>query len=213
MNCKEAGIYLCIIIFIILLFLYYFQTNVSEDNIDINQYKINTKKLVNLEDKFNIKNYDIINDNVIIHNTYKKELINLKKNKELIDYEELNKKNNLLIIRNKEIEQNSKKLKILEFNKKINKLKYNIKSFKLSSKIELQDFLNDYNNNKISKNEIKYLINNLKTDLYNNNKIINTLKQNPDNDIPYEYIEDYNKLLDIKNILIQKKINIFLKFK
>ncbi len=193
--------------------MYYFQTNVSEDNIDINQYKINTKKLVNLEDKFNIKNYDIINDNVIIHNTYKKELINLKKNKELIDYEELNKKNNLLIIRNKEIEQNSKKLKILEFNKKINKLKYNIKSFKLSSKIELQDFLNDYNNNKISKNEIKYLINNLKTDLYNNNKIINTLKQNPDNDIPYEYIEDYNKLLDIKNILIQKKINIFLKFK
>lgn len=213
MNCKEAVIYLCIIIFIILLFLYYFQTNVSEDNIDINQYKINTKKLVNLDDKFNIKNYDIINDNVIIHNTYKKELINLKKNKELIDYEELNKKNNLLIIKNKEIEQNSKKLKILEFNKKINKLKYNIKSFKLSSKIELQDFLNDYNNNKISKNEIKYLINHLKTDLYNNNKIINTLKQNPDNDIPYEYIEDYNKLLDIKNILIQKKINIFLKFK
>jgi hypothetical protein len=213
MDCKTAGIYLCISIFMIVLILYYFQTNANEDNIDVNQYKINTKKLVNLDDKFNIKKYDIINDNVIIHNTYKKELINLKKNKEFIDYEEMNKKNNLLILKNKEIEENSKKLKILEFNKKINKLKYDIKSFKISSKIELQDFLNDYNNNKISKNEIKCLINNLKIQLDKNNKIINTLKENPDNDIPYEYIENYNKLLNIKNILIQKKINIFIKFK
>lgn len=212
MDCKTASIYLCISIFMIVLILYYFQTNVNEDDIDVNQYKINTKKSVNLDDKFNIKKYDIINDNVIIHNTYKKELINLKKNKEFIDYEEMNKKNNLLILKNKEIEENSKKLKILEFNKKINKLKYDIKSFKISSKIELQDFLNDYNNNKISKNEIKCLINNLKTQLDKNNKIINTLKENPDNDIPYEYIENYNKLLNIKNILIQKKINIFIKF-
>ena len=213
MNCKVAGVYLFISILIIIIFLYYFQTNINEDNIDINQYKINTKKVINLDDKFNIKKYDIINDNVIIHNTYKKELINLKKNKEFIDYEENTKRNNLLILKNKKIEENSKKLKILEFNKKINKLKYNIKSFKISSKIELKDFLNDFNNNKISKNEIKYLINNLKIEFDKNNKIINTLTQNSDNDIPYEYIEEYNRLLNIKNILIQKKMNIFLKFK
>lgn len=199
---------ICLILLLFIIFYNDNNSNECDDDIDINKYNIITKKNINQDDKYNIKQYDIINDNIIIHSKYKNELLNLKKHKEIKDKEENDQKIQILEKRNQEIKINSEKLKIQEFNKKIKKLKLNIQSLKLSLKIELKNFLNDYNQNKISSNEIKIIIYNLKKELENNNKLL----YNNDDYLSTEYINEYNNLINIKKVLLEKKINIFAKF-
>lgn len=198
---------------ILILFLIFYQTNlnINEDQIDIDKYKISTKKSINKKDQYNIKEYDIINDNIIIHSKYKNELLNLKKYKEIKDKEEHDNKLEQLKKRNQEINTNSKKLKIYELKQKIKNIKLNIKSLKLSIKIELNNFLNDYNQNKVSSNEIKYLIYNVQKEINKNNKLIYKMN-NTEDIIEKQYIDEYNNLINIKNVLLEKKINIFAKF-
>ena len=105
-----------LILFIIFLIYFISQNNKSStntnnikdhDNLDYNliNYKISNnnnhhnKKEINLSNKYNIKSYDVINDNILIHNKYKKELIS-----------------------NKYIKQKKDLLKLIELKKKINKL-------------------------------------------------------------------------------------------
>lgn len=199
---------ICLILLLFIIFYNDNNSNECDDDIDINKYNIIAKKHINQDDKYNIKQYDIINDNIIIHSKYKNELLNLKKYKEIKDKEENDQKIQMLEKRNQEIKINSEKLKIQEFNKKIKKLKLNIQSLKLSLKIELKNFLNDYNQNKISSNEIKIIIYNLKKELENNNKLL----YNNDDYLSTEYIKEYNNLINIKKVLLEKKINIFAKF-
>ena len=199
---------ICLILLLFIIFYNDNNSNECDDDIDINKYNIIAKKHINQDDKYNIKQYDIINDNIIIHSKYKNELLNLKKYKKIKDKEENNQKIQMLEKRNQEIKINSEKLKIQEFNKKIKKLKLNIQSLKLSLKIELKNFLNDYNQNKISSNEIKIIIYNLKKELENNNKLL----YNNDDYLSTEYIKEYNNLINIKKVLLEKKINIFAKF-
>jgi hypothetical protein len=199
---------ICLILLLFIIFYNDNNSNECDDDIDINKYNIIAKKHINQDDKYNIKQYDIINDNIIIHSKYKNELLNLKKYKKIKDKEENDQKIQMLEKRNQEIKINSEKLKIQEFNKKIKKLKLNIQSLKLSLKIELKNFLNDYNQNKISSNEIKIIIYNLKKELENNNKLL----YNNDDYLSTEYIKEYNNLINIKKVLLEKKINIFAKF-
>lgn len=199
---------ICLILLLFIIFYNDNNSNECDDDIDINKYNIIAKKHINQDDKYNIKQYDIINDNIIIHSKYKNELLNLKKNKKMKDKEENDQKIQMLEKRNQEIKINSEKLKIQEFNKKIKKLKLNIQSLKLSLKIELKNFLNDYNQNKISSNEIKIIIYNLKKELENNNKLL----YNNDDYLSTEYIKEYNNLINIKKVLLEKKLNIFAKF-
>jgi len=199
---------ICLILLLFIIFYNDNNSNECDDDIDINKYNIIAKKHINQDDKYNIKQYDIINDNIIIHSKYKNELLNLKKYKKIKDKEENDQKIQMLEKRNQKIKINSEKLKIQEFNKKIKKLKLNIQSLKLSLKIELKNFLNDYNQNKISSNEIKIIIYNLKKELENNNKLL----YNNDDYLSTEYINEYNNLINIKKVLLEKKINIFAKF-
>ena len=201
---------ICVVLLIILILYNNININIcSDDNINIDNYKIITKKSINQDDKYNIKQYDIINDNIIIHNKYKNELINLKKYKNTIDNKENEHKLQKLEKRNQEIKINSDKLKIHEFKQKIKLLNFNIQSLKLSLKEELRNFLNDYKQNNIKPDEIKMIIYNLKKELDDNDKLSDT---EIDDIIDTDDIDEYHRLLNIKKSLIEKKINIFTKF-
>ena len=167
------------------------------------------KLTIKIQDKYNIKKYDIINDNIIIHNKYKSELLNLKKYKNTLEQKEHDNKKQKLEQRNQEIKINSDKLKISDFQQQIGKLKSSIKSIKLTLKIDLNNFLNDYNQKKISSNDIKIIIVNLQKELDKNNKLLDI---NIDPIINIDDINEYHQLINIKNILLTKKINIFTKF-
>jgi hypothetical protein len=200
---------ICVILLLIVIFSNNINLNTCEEDIDIDKYKITTKKIINREDKYNIKKYDIINDNIIIHNKYKSELLNLKKYKNTLEQKEHDNKKQKLEQRNQEIKINSDKLKISDFQQQIGKLKSSIKSIKLTLKIDLNNFLNDYNQKKISSNDIKIIIVNLQKELDKNNKLLDI---NIDPIINIDDINVYHQLINIKNILLTKKINIFTKF-
>ena len=68
---------LIILLIILIILLIKFQNKELDfnDN-EIIKYKItNKKEMDDLSDKFNIKEYDIINENIIIHNKFKNELL------------------------------------------------------------------------------------------------------------------------------------------
>lgn len=198
-----------ILIMIMILYNNNIRLNNLEEDINIDNYKIKSKKCINPDDKYNIKQYDIINDNIIIHSKYKNELLNLKQNKLKIDQENKYNQEKKIKERNQKIKINSEKIKKYEFQQRIEQLKLNIKSIKLLLKNELNNFIVDYNKKLISSNEIKNLISNLNIELQNNNKLI-------DNDLYNEYdkyhVDEYFNVVKIKSKLLNKKINIYSKF-
>ena len=56
----------------------------SEYNLSKNKLKNKNKKEDNLSDKFNIKEFDFINDNIVIHNKFKTELLDYQNDKCLV---------------------------------------------------------------------------------------------------------------------------------
>lgn len=211
------------ILFIIILVFYYYHINKNVEILDIDKYKLNIKPPLDPIDKFNIKEYGIINENIIIHNKYKKELEGLKKNKYIIDKKKEIENQKILEIRNEQINKNSKKIKLQDLQKSIDLTKDNIKSLKISFKLELNKFLNDVKQNRITKSDLNSIISNLSKQLIENNKLIeNTHNVMVDdsniniNDIEYttyvKLLEEYLSLLNNKNIIIQKKLNIYIKF-
>jgi hypothetical protein len=109
--------------------------NTDQSLNDIGQYKVHKKREQDIEDQYNIKSYDIINNNVVIHNKFKKELTDLKKYKHTKDRDMLIKEQKLQELKNKKIKRNAQLLYIKEFKDKIELLKANIVSLKLSLKI------------------------------------------------------------------------------
>jgi len=216
-----------VILIIILILSYYCICN--EKEIDIDDYKLNTKPEICPNDKYNIKDYKLINSNIIIHNKYKKELEGLKKNKYIIDQQRKQKKQEIIEKRNKEININSKKIKIIELQKKIDLLINNINSLKLSFKLELTKILNDQNNKLITNEDIDILIIDLRKNIIENNKLIDTTLDNLSQDaknitdtttfvedeyeIQIKLTEEYISLLNIKNSILDKKINVYMKLK
>ena len=202
----------------ILVVIFYYYSNILESDIDINKYKICTKPPPEPEDKYNIKQYDIINDNVIIHNKYKKELMNLKYNKYILDQKAKDKEIEILKRRKEEINKNSIALKKQELQTRITILHDNINSLKLSLKLELNDFLNDYKQKLVTKEDLQNKLNMLQTEINNNNILIEKTIIYISNDITINSDGEYNllnkeyiDLLSIKNKIIQKKINLYIK--
>lgn len=169
---------------------------------EVKNYKLNkTNSTQNhtIDDKFNIKTYDVINDNIIIHNKYKNELLNntITNNdikRKLIETKQI-KKDEL----NSEITNNAKYIKEYEINKKLKKLELEINRLNISLKIDFNNFLNDYKLNKIKKNDINEIINKIK-------KIINKNLKTSITDTRYM------ELIKVKNNLLNQKIDFYKHF-
>lgn len=174
---------------------------INETN--ISQYRLKLNK-INNTDKFNIKEYDSINENIIVHNKFKNELLDYykKKHDENKYIDELNKKYYQdkcnKIIKNVDI------LKDNELYEKIILINNEIKSIKLLFKNDLNNLLNDIKINNLSsntKNELKIKLNN---EIVTINKELNKYQNNND----LNHIK-YIKLLKIKLNLLNKKLTIY----
>lgn len=222
------------IIFIIFLFYYYYHVNKNIEILDIDQYKIDIKPQLKPTDKFNIKEYGVINENIIIHNKYKKELEGLRKSKYIIDQKNQIETQKILNKRNKEINKNSKKIKLRYLREKIDLLTNSINSLNISFKLELNKFLADIKQKLVTQNDLNYIISKLAKQLIENNKLIektqNTInnlynpstktninendinKNDPEYAMYLQSLEEYLSLLNIKNSIIHKKLNVYMKF-
>jgi hypothetical protein len=176
------------------------------------EYKIAHKKKIDLSDKFNIKEYDIINDNIIIHNKFKNELLDSKKNKDQ-DYKKNHKdKENKKKDIDKEIIENANKIKLYELNKQYELIYNQVLSLKNNFKSDLNNFLNDKKQKKISKNEMQIIIKNLDIEINNNLKKIKSIKANYSDINDIFLINKYENILLIKDDLLNKKKNIYIRF-
>jgi hypothetical protein len=179
---------------------------------EIRDYKITNKKSVDLLDKFNIKEYDIINENIIIHNKFKNELLNSKKNKEQSYEKEYKDKEKKEKETYKKINENAKKIKLYELTKNYELTSNQVLSLKNNFKLDLNNFLNDKKYNKISKNEIKTIVKNLNIEIKNNLHKIKKINSNYSDIDNIELINKYENILLIKDDLLNKKKNIYIKF-
>lgn len=210
-----------IIFFCILYIIYTIYQNTSEiesinlkiNNSDkVSEYKIKQQRDINNIDKYNIKEYDHLNENIIIHNKFKNELINNKIEQNLKNnyiQEQINIKNKEIL---NQININKDKLIIENLKIQIKKLKNENELFKLLLKTDINNILNDLKNNKL-KNEDKNL---LLSKIENNIKLVNKeLELNNDKDYnnseKYKLYTIYNKLLNNKLELLNKKYKIYQK--
>jgi hypothetical protein len=165
MGINLYSIIIILIIFILLTNCYQKtqSNNISTSDIDkkLINYKICANKNEdnnNIIDKYNIKSFDVINNNILIHNKFKNELIDYK-NQKIHDNDIKNKikENNQKIIKNN-INENANNLIIIELKEEnISIIKAN-KSLKLLLKDEFNDCLRDLHHNNIDKNQINELL-------------------------------------------------------
>ena len=191
------------------------EDNISyEDDLDIlDTYKLANKKNNNIDDdKFNIKEYDIINENIIIHNKYKTELLiskekkdNIKLNKEKIDNEI--KQQNI-----NKINENSKKIKINKLYKSYENNKKHISKLNNLFRSELISFLNELKNNNISKRDIAILIKKLDKDIDICNKDIKNIKDNYNDILDRNEINKFASVINNKIDIFNKKKDIYYKY-
>lgn len=208
--------YIGIIFIIILILLFIINTNnedIINDETYIAQYNIKNRnnkrdKIKNHDNIFNIKEFETINENIIIHNKFKNELLENKlkiltqKNKEDIERE------NYINKLNKQIETNSEFLKRQEIETNILKKFNEIESIKQNFKIDINNILNDIKNNKLDKFEKNNLIKNLSNILNKLHKelnIYNQLNDQNNSNLTSKYI----KLLNYEIDLISKKLKIY----
>lgn len=205
--------FLIIIICILFTILLYVNSNAIEcENNELLDYKISRKEeqqIDKIDKLFNIKEFDEINDNIIIHNTFKKELIDSKLEKERSKNVYLDKKKKEKEILNKLFNDNLQKEIIENLQKDINNLKNEIITFNKLFRNDINNLLNDVKKNKLSIDEKKELLLNIKNEIDNeidnvsnkyNNEIINL-----DNDVISNLINIYKSLLEKKIKLLNKK--------
>ena len=192
------------------------------DNLNkIINYKVKEKQHNNSMslNSHNIKEYEIINDNIMIHNKFKKELIDNINNKVIINNIIQEKQNEQKKILTENIEIDSIKYSIEVIKNKINSVSSDIKQLKLLAKSDINNLLNDIKNNNISRNEKvnivtqlnKHIINNQNdilqfTTLIKNNQFTNKLNINYNN-----LIEKLLIVLKLKQNLLTKKLQIYKK--
>ncbi len=191
------NLYISLLIILMLIYFYIINSN-TEYNSECNEYKIiKEKKENNICDKFNIKEFDIINNNVIIHNKFKTELLDHNFNK----YNKELKESELKDINDKKIKQNiiinSKYIQLEDLDKINKQIIQDIKYIKNNLKKEINDFLYDYKNKIATKKDALILISNLNKEINDINKYINNV------DIKYQKypLEKIN--------LLNKKIRLY----
>lgn len=218
---------LILIIIIIIIIIIYQSNNIclnsNNNNLDeidsIFYYKLKNNTNTNCKDanSFNIKEFDTINDNIIIHNQFKKELIeNINKKVLINNIIQKNKiqKDKLIV---KQIESDTIKYSIEFIKNKINNISLEIKQLNTLLKEDINNLLNDIKNNNISKDEKTKLKKKLNTNFINNNqqiiKFTTLLNKNnfPDNlkTIYHNLLQKLLKLLNIKKTILYKKIQIY----
>lgn len=198
----------CICFFILINFYFNYDNNdvlnknLNEDNlIKIKEYKIKNKKKEEINDKFNIKEYNYINNDIIIHNKYKNELLdnleNKYKNEKINQIKEDKKKQELYI----KIKENSEVVLLNNLKSKISNILNEIKSLKLLLEMDITNLLTDIKLNKISynekinlKNNIIIEINNINNEIKEYEKLINS-NNNDYKKLIYIYIKGLNKKL------------------
>lgn len=222
--CICSFIYLCLNI----IYLNNLDNNINNNinkNIDLSDkciktidYKIKHKiENSNINDKFNIKEYNEINTNILIHNQYKNELNGYINKKNIDNYyndkiknekqkqinDNINKNSNIILYYNLK----EKYMNVLEF----------IKSFTISFKLDINNLLNDIKKNNLNKSEKINIYNSLLTIINNTKEEINIIsstnlsyddKNNDKNNDKFkipQIKEKYIKLLNIKLNLLNKK--------
>lgn len=201
---------ICIIILISYIYFYILISNnsldseisnidlLSEYNLSKNKIKNKNKKNDKLYDKYNIKEFDCINDNIIIHNKFKTELIDYQTNKNLIQLqlEELKKQKDIEFIKSfqKNIELETKQQLI----KDILILHEDIKTLKLLFKEDINNIINDIKDGKINTNDSKELLKIIMAEINKTKKQLQLSSQNTNES------DEYNKKIE----LLQQKINI-----
>lgn len=203
--------------FIILLIIFFYITNKPDqiEDDDCKEYSIvKNKKYKNIDDKFNLKEFDTINENIIIHNKFKNELVDYNTIKHIKNNE--HKINKMLEIEkiNNEINKNAKILKLRELDKIDKKIRQENKFIKNHIKQEFNDLITDYKQQRATRDDIIIMIKNIDNEIKNTLKYINNI-QNNNKDI---FVDDYFLKAPLEKInLLNKKreytLNLFFKFR
>ncbi len=197
---------ICFFIVLLMIFFYIVSKYDTEEDISYRNYHITKrKKKNNADDAYNIKEYDVMNENIVIHNKFKNELVdyrNTKYEKEHTEYQNKSEEQQRL---KDEIDANAKKLMFEEIKKTDARIRRETESIKNSIKKEINDFLIDYNAKRATTNDIIIILKNI------DNEITNTLKymNNMENDSIYlKAPEEKINILEKKKRLFTKLMNL-----
>lgn len=178
----------------------------SEYNLSKNKLKNKNKKEDNLSDKFNIKEFDFINDNIIIHNKFKTELLDYQNDKCLIQsrIEQLQKEKELEFTKSfqKNIEAETKQHLIND----ILNIQEDIRSLKLLFKEDLNNIINDINENILTSEDKEQIIKIIISEIQKTKKQF--LLQNQEQ-VNIQEHQKKNKLLQQKLNILEKKLKIY----
>jgi len=176
----------------------------SEYNLSKN--KLKNKKEDNLSDKFNIKEFDFINDNIIIHNKFKTELLDYQNDKCLVKshIEQLQKEKELEFT--KSFQKNIKvKTKQHLINDILN-IQEDICSLKLLFKEDINNIINDINKNMLTSEDKEQIIKIIISEIQKTKKQFSLQNQEQINILEHQ---KKNKLLQQKLNILEKKLKIY----
>ncbi len=195
------NLYICLILVLIILLFYYCNQNIDINNECIEYKIIKQKKIKSVDDEYNIKEFDVINDNIIIHNKFKNELLEYKTKKYAHEIKDIEKKNKEINQINQSIKSNSKIIQLEDLEKKNKEILQEIKYLKFNTKNEINDFIIDYKNNIATKDQAYIIISNLNKEVENIKKYIKTIdiKYHP---APLQKIQLINKKIRLYSKII-----------
>lgn len=218
---KSFLFYLIVLLIIFYIYFYHYNTrkckinNILDDNIlnyNIHSNTNNNSRAKKCTDMFNIKEYDSINDNIIIHNKFKTELLEYNNQKCILQNQIKNIKNEEKKKKEKEISINIEKENENNLIKNIKLLKTDLNTLKLLFKEDIKNILSDVKQNKLSLTEKELIKNAIKMEInesYNNYNKIKNLINDTNNDIKNKYLNDYITLLSYKIKMLDKKLKIY----
>lgn len=213
---KSFLFYFIVLIILFYIYLYHYNAdncklnnlldeNLINYNIHCNGNNNNKKSI----DVFNIKEYDSINENIIIHNKFKTELLEYNNQKGILQNQINNIKKENKKRKEKEILTNIIKENENNLINDIKLLKVELNTLKLLFKENIKNLLFDIKEDKLSLSEKELIKNAIKIELddsYNKyNKIIN----NKYNKIKDKNLNDYIILLGYKIKILDKKLLIY----
>ena len=213
---KSFLFYFIVLIILFYIYLYHYNAdncklnnlldeNLINYNIHCNGNNNNKKSI----DVFNIKEYDSINENIIIHNKFKTELLEYNNQKGILQNQINNIKKENKKRKEKEILTNIIKENENNLINDIKLLKVELNTLKLLFKDNIKNLLFDIKEDKLSLSEKELIKNAIKIELddsYNKyNKIINNKKNN----IKDKNLNDYITLLGYKIKILDKKLLIY----
>jgi hypothetical protein len=215
---KSFLFYFITLLIIFYIYFYHYNTgkckinNLLDDNIlNYNIHSNTNNNIKKCADMFNIKEYDSINDNIIIHNKFKTELLEYNNQKCILQKQIDNIKNKEKKKKEQEILINIEKENKNNLINNIELLKTDLNTLKLLFKEDIKNLLFDIKQNKLSSTEKELIKNAIKMEIdecyntMNKYKNMNGLKNN----INDKYLNDYIKLLEYKIKILDKKYLIY----